>query len=105
MEKNWEEGQLQYCVNTKCTIDLKVYKIKGWVGEIKDTMSRFENEGEGVVVQWTLNYFFFRILYFNNDMENMQNVILNHVFNFVIVIKDRNAAYVTVQSNAVAQQT
>ena len=24
--------------------------------------------------------FFFRILYFNNDMENMQNVNLNHVF-------------------------
>ena len=38
-------------------------------------------------------------------MENMQNVILNHVFfNFVIVIKDRNAAYVTVQNNAATQQ-
>ena len=29
MEKKWEEGQLQYSIirNTKCTIDLKVYKI------------------------------------------------------------------------------
>ena len=35
---------------------------------MKDTMNRFENEGEGVVVQWTL--IFFRILYFNN-MENI----------------------------------
>ena len=68
-------------------------------------MSRFENEGEAGV--GTVNFeFFFRILYFNNDMENMQNVILNHVtlFNIVIVIKDRNAAYVTVQNNAAAQQ-
>ena len=66
-------------------------------------MSRFENEGEG----WWYSelWIFFRILYFNNDMENMQNVILNHVFfNFVIVIKDRNAAYVTVQNNAATQQ-
>ena len=53
---------------------------RGWKlkvgGGMKDTTNRFENKMEGVVVQWI----FFRILYFNNDMENMQNVNLNHVF-------------------------
>ena len=36
-------------------------------------MNRFENEGV-VVVQWTLNIL--RILYFNNDIENIMLIVL-----------------------------
>ena len=36
-------------------------------------MNRFENEGV-VVVQWTLNSL--RILYFNNDIENIMLIVL-----------------------------
>ena len=36
-------------------------------------MNSFENEGV-VVVQWTLNIF--RILYFNNDIENIMLIVL-----------------------------
>ena len=63
-------------------------KIKGGGGvgvEMKDKMNRFENELRGGG-GGTLNFeCIFRILYFNNDMENMQNVNLNHVFFFTLL--------------------